>query len=76
MQRKRSPTPTYLLPLALITSKVGCRVKHSMRQIKAPLTIERLPKLAPFAFAVATNLLYQVPRIRFNTNSFVIGVNT
>jgi hypothetical protein len=47
-----------------------------MRCLKAALTIERLPKLAAFAFAVATNLQYQVPRICFNTNSFVISVNT
>jgi hypothetical protein len=38
------------------------------------LTIERLPKLV--AFTAATQLPYQVPRIRFNTDSFVICVNT
>jgi hypothetical protein len=37
-------------------------------------TIKRLPNFV--TFAVATNLPYQVPRICFNTNSFVIGVNT
>jgi hypothetical protein len=41
---------------------------------RAALTIERLPKLV--AFAAATQLPYQVPRMRFNTNSFVIGINT
>jgi hypothetical protein len=33
-----------------------------------------LPKL--IAFAADTQLLYQVPRISFDTNSFVIGINT
>jgi hypothetical protein len=33
-----------------------------------------LPKLV--AFAVATQLPYQVPRIRVDTNSFIIGINT
>jgi hypothetical protein len=74
VRRKRSFTPTYLLPLALITFKVGCHVEHSVRRLKASLTINRLPKLA--AFAAATDLPYQVPRIRFDTDSFVIGVNT
>ncbi len=74
MQRKRSFTPTYLLPLALIAYKVGCHVEHSVRCLKANLTINCLPKLV--AFAVTTDLPYQVPRIRFDTNSFVIGVNT
>jgi hypothetical protein len=38
------------------------------------LTINCLPKLV--AFAVVTDLLFQVPRIRFDTDSFVIGVDT
>ncbi len=39
------------------------------------LTINHcLPKIV--AFATATNLPYQVPRIRFDTDSFVIGVDT
>jgi hypothetical protein len=33
-----------------------------------------LPKLV--TFAAATRLPYQVPAMRFDTNSFVIGVNT
>jgi hypothetical protein len=33
-----------------------------------------VPKIV--AFAVATNLPYQVPRICFDTNSFIIGVDT
>ncbi len=33
-----------------------------------------MPKLV--AFAAAAQLLYQVPRIRFDTNSFLIGINT
>jgi hypothetical protein len=74
VRRKRSFTPTYLLPLALIAFKVGCRVKHSVCRLKVALTIECLPKLV--AFATATNLPYQVPRIRFDTNSFVIDINT
>ncbi len=74
VRRKRSLTPIYLLPLALLAFNVGCPVKHSIRRLKAALTIKRLPKLV--AFAAATNLLYQVPRIHFDTNSFVIGVNT
>ncbi len=74
VQQKRSLTSTYLLPLALIAFKVSCRIKHSMRRLKAALTINCLPKIV--AFATVTNLPYQVPRIRFDTNSFVIGVDT
>ncbi len=74
VRRKRAFTPTYLLPLALIAFKVGCCVEHSVRPLKAALTINCLPKLVEFA--MATDLLYQVPRIRFDTNSCVIGVDT
>ncbi len=74
VQRKRSFTPTYLLPLALIAVKVGCQVEHSMQCLKTALTIKRLPKLV--AFVVATQLPYQIPRIRFDIDSFVIGVDT
>jgi hypothetical protein len=64
--------PTYLQHLALIASKVGCQVKCSMRPLKAALTIKRLPNLV----ATADNLPYQVPRIRFDMDSFVIGIDT
>jgi hypothetical protein len=74
VRRRRSLTPTYLLPLTLITFKVGCCIKHSLHRIKVALIIERLPKLV--AFAAATKLSYQVPSIHFNTNSFIIGVDT
>ncbi len=74
VQKKRSFTPTYLLPLALIAFTVGCCVEHSVHCLKANLTINCLPKLV--AFAADTDLPYQVSRIRFDTNSFVIGVNT
>jgi hypothetical protein len=74
VRKERSLTPTYLLLLALIAFKVGCCIEHSMRCLKVALTIKRLPKLV--AFAIVTNLPYQVPRIRFDINSFVIGVNT
>jgi hypothetical protein len=60
--------------MALITFKVGCRVENSVRRLKGALTIKRLPKLVPFA--AATRLPYQVPRMRFNTDSFVIGIDT
>ncbi len=73
-RRNRFCTPTYLLPMAFIAFKIGCRVKNSIRRLKAALTIERMPKLV--AFAAATQLPYQVPRMRFDTNSFVIGINT
>ncbi len=66
--------PTYLLPLALLTFKVGCHVKYSMRCLKASLTIKRLPNLV--AFAAADNSPYQVPWICFDKDSFVIGINT
>ncbi len=57
VQRKRSLIPTYLLPLALIAFKVGCRVEHSVRRLKGALTINHcLPKIVPFA--ADTNLLY------------------
>ncbi len=59
--------------MALITFKVGCRVENSVHRLKAALTIKQLPKLV--AFAAATRLPYQVPMMRFDTNSFVIGVN-
>jgi hypothetical protein len=39
-QTKRLWTPTYLLPMALIAFKVGCRVENSIRRLKAALTIE------------------------------------
>jgi hypothetical protein len=45
-----------------------------MCHLKVALTIKSLPNLA--AFAAADNLRYQVPRIRFDMNSFIIGVNT
>ena len=45
-----------------------------MHHLRAALTIKRLPNLV--AFAAATNLPYQVPRIHFDTNSFVIGIDT
>jgi hypothetical protein len=64
---------TYLLPLALITFKVGCWV-HSSCCIKVALTIKRLLKL--IAFTTTTQLPHQVPRIHFDTDSFVIGINT
>jgi hypothetical protein len=60
--------------MALIAFKVGCQVKNSVRHLKAALTIKQLPKLV--AFAAATRLPYQVPRIRFDTDSFVIGADT
>jgi hypothetical protein len=66
--------PTYLLLLALIIFKVGCHVDCSILGLKAALTIKCLPNLV--AFAAATNLPYQVLRICFNTDSFVIGVDT
>ncbi len=66
--------PTYLLPLALIAFKVGCCVKYSMCCLRAVLTIKHLPNIV--AYAAATNLPYQVPRICFDTNSFVICVDT
>ncbi len=45
-----------------------------MRRLQAALTIKRLPNLA--AFALASNLTYQDPQICFDTDSFVISVNT
>jgi hypothetical protein len=45
-----------------------------MQHLKTALTIKGLPKLV--AFAAATQLLHQVPRIRFDTDSFIIGANT
>jgi hypothetical protein len=74
VQRKSSFTPTCLLPLALIAFKDGCQVKHSIRCLKTALTIKQLPKLV--AFATATQLRYQVSRICFDTDPFVIGVDT
>jgi hypothetical protein len=74
-QRKKSLMLTYLLPLALISFKVGCRVKHSLRRLQAALNINHyMPKIV--TFAASTTLPYQVPRIRFDTNSFVIGIDT
>jgi hypothetical protein len=66
---------TYLLPLALISFKVGCRVEHSLRRLRAALNMHQcLPKIV--AFAASTTLPYQVPSIRFDTDSFIIGVDT
>jgi hypothetical protein len=66
---------TYLLPLALISFKVGCRVEHSLHRLQAALNITQcLPKVV--ALAASTTLLYHVPRIHFDTNLFVIGMDT
>jgi hypothetical protein len=66
---------TYLLPLALISFKVGCLVKRSLRRLRAALNMHQcLPKIV--AFATSTTLPYQVPSIHFDTDSFVIGVDT
>ncbi len=74
-QRKKSLMPTYLIPLALISFKVGCHVEHSLHHVRAALNINQcMPKIV--AFAASATLPYQVPRIRFDTNSFVIGVDT
>jgi hypothetical protein len=73
-QRKRLCTPTYHLPMALIAFKVGCRVENSVCHLKAALTIKRLLKLV--AFAAATQLPYQVPRMHFDTSSFAINIDT
>jgi hypothetical protein len=74
-QRKKSLMLTYLLPLALISFKVGCHVEHSLRCLQAALNMHQcLPKIV--AFATSTTLPYQVPSIRFNTDSFVISVDT
>ena len=60
--------------MALIAFKVGCRVENFVHRLKAALTIKPLPKLV--AFAAAIRLPYQVPRMRFDTNSFAIGIDT
>jgi hypothetical protein len=65
--------PTYLLPLALIAFKVGCPVKYSMCCLKVALTIKCLTNLV--VFVAAGNSPYQVPRICFDTNSFVNGID-
>ncbi len=66
---------TYLLPLALISFKVGCCVEHSLRRLRAALNMHQcLHKIV--TFAASTTLPYQVLSIRFNTDSFVIGVDT
>ena len=103
-QRKKPLMLTYLLPLALISFKVGCRVEHSLHCLQAALNKKYFPKrniLKYFfntcagidkifqngiychkylpkivAFAASTTLPYPVPRIHFNTNSFVIGMDT
>jgi hypothetical protein len=67
--------PTYLIPLALISFKVGCHVKHSLRRLRATLNINQcMPKI--INFAASTTLPYQVPRIHFDTNSFFIDIDT
>ena len=103
-QRKKPLMLTYLLPLALISFKVGCCVEHSLHHLQAApkkqyfpkwnilkyffnscagiykifqnriYCHECLPKIV--AFAASTTLPYQVPRICFDTNSFVIGMDT
>jgi hypothetical protein len=74
-QRKKSLMLTYLLPLALISFKGGRHVEHSLRCLRAALNMHQcLPKIV--AFAASTTLPYQVPSIRFDTDSFVIGVDT
>jgi hypothetical protein len=66
---------TYLLPLALISFKVGCHVEHSLCRLRAALNMHQcLPKIV--TFAASTTLPYQVPSIHFDTDSFVIDVDT
>ena len=67
--------PTYLILLALFSFKVGCRVEHSLCRLRAALNMHQcLPKIV--TIAASTTLPYQVPSIRFDTDSFVIGVDT
>jgi hypothetical protein len=66
--------PAYLLLLALIAFKVGCHIEHSLRRLWAALTIDQCPPKI-VAFAASATLPYQVPRIRFDTAFFVIGVD-
>jgi hypothetical protein len=66
--------PTYLPPLALAASKVGCHIESSMRCLKMSLTIKCLPHL--IAFAAADRAPYQVPTACFNTDSFSISIDT
>jgi hypothetical protein len=74
-QRKKPLMLTYLLPLTLISFKVGCCVEHSLCRLRAALNMHWcLPKIV--AFAASTTLPYQVPSIHFDTDSFVIGVDT
>ncbi len=40
VRTKRSFTPTYLLPLALIAFKVCCQIEHSICRLKMALTIK------------------------------------
>jgi hypothetical protein len=43
-QRKKPLMLTYLLPLALISFKVGCRVEHSLHRLQAALNKQYFPK--------------------------------
>jgi len=44
-QRKKPLMLTYLLPLALISFKVGCRVEHSLHRLQAALNEQYFPKM-------------------------------
>jgi hypothetical protein len=66
--------PTYLLPLALINFNFGSCIKSSMRSLKVALTIKCLSNFV--AFAAADKSPYQVPKVCFDMDSFVIGVGT
>jgi hypothetical protein len=46
-QEKVPHADSYLLPLALITFKVGCCVEYSMRHLRVALTIKRCPTSTP-----------------------------
>jgi hypothetical protein len=75
VQKKKSLMPTYLLLLALIAFKVGFHIEHSLHCLRAALTKDQcLPKIS--AFSASAILPYQVPRICFDSNSFVISVDT
>jgi hypothetical protein len=66
---------TYLLSLALISFKLCYCVKHSLCRLRAALNMHQcLPKIV--AFAASTTLPYQVASIHFDTDSFIIGVDT
>ncbi len=65
---------TYLLPLAFLGYKVGCRVEHSLHGLRR--MFQRPDILQRIAYQSERGQSKLLPMMRFDTNSFIIGINS